>query len=167
MEKYYIVYIVSTRESRYSWNFSCASYYFNANSFKHSMTLSYSGLRWGCLRVLIYFPDLQHLCPVFLQGWANDIRKSITLCFSESLICIICSQTFLRSNIFSLLFFNRNQFQIIMCQYFKVLYKCCSTCYSFFAIFMKVPSLCVVPNNKIQARVLWVIVRFKLGFVAY
>ena len=48
MGKYiYIVYTVSTSESTYSQTSSCGSYYFNANSFKWSMTLSYSVLHGG------------------------------------------------------------------------------------------------------------------------
>ena len=68
MEKYlYIVYIVSSSESRNSQAYSWAGYYFNASSFGCSLTVSYSGLHWDCLTVLMYFPDLRDLGAVFLQ----------------------------------------------------------------------------------------------------
>ena len=87
MEKYlYIVYIVSTSESRYSQTPSCSSDYVDANSFEQSVTLSYSGLHWDCLTILIYIPDLQDLCAVILQGWATDIKKSIAVCASQTLV---------------------------------------------------------------------------------
>ena len=87
MEKYiYIVYIVSTSNSRYSQSFSCAGYYFDANLLERSMALTYSGLHWDCLTVLIYLQYLQDLGDVFSQVSATDIRKSIAVCFSDSRI---------------------------------------------------------------------------------
>ena len=106
MEKYlYVVYIISSFESRYPQTSSCAGCYFNANSFERSMTLSYSGLHWDCLTVLMYFLDLQDMDAVFLEVWATDISKPIAVCFSNSHICNIHCQTFLRSNIWCILFF--------------------------------------------------------------
>ena len=68
MEKYlYVVYIISSFESRYPQTSSCAGCYFNANSFERSMTLSYSGLHWDCLTVLMYFLDLRDMDAVFLE----------------------------------------------------------------------------------------------------
>ena len=69
--------------------------------------LSYSGLHWDCLTVLMYFLDLQDMDAVFLEVWATDISKPIAVCFSKSYLQYplpnISTQQYLMYIIFSIL----------------------------------------------------------------
>ena len=95
-----------------------------------------------------------YISLISYQDWATDMRKSISVCFSDSRICNICRQTFLPCNICIILFFNRTTFQIFVFHYFRVLCKCCSTCYSFFNSFSEnaVPFYFIVLITKSKQR---------------
>ena len=90
------------------------------------------------------------------------------LCVSQTLIFAISVAKHFYAAISDVCyFFNTNVFQIFVFQYSRVLCSCCASCYSFFAVFQKIPSLSYFYYENIKAQVIGITVKFKLGCVAY
>ena len=96
------------------------------------------------------------------------IFQNQLLCVSQTLIFAISIANYFYAAISDVYyFFNTNVFQIFVFQYSRVLCSCCVSCYSFFAVFPKIPSLSYFYYENIKAQVIGIIVRFELVCVAY